>query len=282
MHETLQEVLVGVSHRLHLGCRPHRVSDVSLSPLLTQRPDLTVFPSIFVGIPNIAQSKLDDSKLEVDGIHVVKTRENSYEMSINSTIRSKGGVSAKIRPFVGEMYLEDLEPHTPFVMINFPETTSTELQTVNKTQEVDIFDMDAFATFNTWLLGNESVRVTIKGDTAVRVSGVARDFGVTFKKTITLKGLNHFSGLTVTQSALSLTPDENGDNFVGFVDIPNPSVLTIEIVSCQSGLSQQESVLIVIPGQCLLQHVPPRRTRWYYFHRQPRPLPRHQQCLHAR
>lgn len=192
---------------------------------------LTLVVSIFVGIPNIAQSKLDSSELEVDGIIVTRTRSDSYNMAINSTIRSDGGVSATISPFTAEMYLEDLEPHTPFVYLDFPETTSAEVQTVNTSKEVEIPDLEAFTTFNTWLMANESVRVTVKGDTHVRVSGVSRRFGVTFKKTMTLAGLNHLDGLNVTYNEVSLTADDRGDNFHGWVDIPNPSIFTIELVS---------------------------------------------------
>lgn len=183
-----------------------------------------------MAIPKIAQNKLNASQLQVDGISVTQTRSETYLMGINSTIRSSGGVSAKIAPFRAEMYLEDIEPHTPFVLLDFPETTSAELQTVNVTdKKIEIPDMDAFTTFNTMLLGQESVRVTIKGDTTVRVSGVARNYGVTFKKTIELTGLNHFAGLEVTQAEVT-RPTGGGDNFHGYVTIPNPSVLTIEIV----------------------------------------------------
>lgn len=191
---------------------------------------LAVCLILLVAIPKIAQKKLDHSELQVDGISVTNTRSETYLMGINSTIRSSGGVSAKIAPFRAEMYLEDLEPHTPFVLLDFPETTSAELQTVNVTDKrIEIPNMEAFTTFNTMLLGQESVRVTIKGDTTVRVSGVARNYGVTFKKTITLTGLNHFAGLEVTHAEVSTEPDENDNNFHGFVTIPNPSVLTIEI-----------------------------------------------------
>ncbi|KAM0276114.1 hypothetical protein ACHAQH_007088 [Verticillium albo-atrum] len=190
---------------------------------------LVVCLIIFVAIPKIAQSKLDHAKLTVDGIIVTQTEENKFNMAINSTIRAKDGVKAKIAPFQAVMYLEDIESHTPFVYLDFPETESVKLQTVNTTQEVTIPDMDAFTTFNTWLLGNETLRVTVEGKTHVRVNGISRNYGVTFKKTMELTGLNHFKGLEVTSNRVNITHDDNGDNFFGWVDIPNPSVFTIEI-----------------------------------------------------
>ncbi|GKT54877.1 hypothetical protein ColTof4_08264 [Colletotrichum tofieldiae] len=190
---------------------------------------LIVLLIIFVAVPKIAQSKLDHAELTVDGITVSNTAPNSYNMGINSTLKSDGSVKATIEPFDGVMYLEDLEPHNPFVNLKFPETKSVKLQTVNISQPIEIADMAAFTTFNTWLLNNESVRVTIRGDTHVKVNGIARRYGVTFRNTVTLKGLNGFKGLNVTDNTISLTPDARGDNFKGHVSIPNPSVLTLEI-----------------------------------------------------
>ncbi|KAF9880003.1 hypothetical protein CkaCkLH20_02814 [Colletotrichum karsti] len=184
---------------------------------------------IFVAVPKIAQHKLDEAELTVDGITLSNTKSNSYTMSINSTLRSDGKVSATIEPFEGAMYLEDLEPHTPFVTINFPETKSVKMQTVNVSQPIQIADMAAFTTFNTWFQANESVRVTIRGDTHVKVSGISKRYPVTFKNTVTLKALHEFSGLNVTESEISLTPDARGDNFHGKVTIPNHSVITLEI-----------------------------------------------------
>ncbi|KAJ0166977.1 hypothetical protein CTA2_4942 [Colletotrichum tanaceti] len=190
---------------------------------------LGVLLIIFVLVPMIAQSKLDHAELTVDGIIVSNTAPTSYNMAINSTLRSDGSVKATIEPFDGVMYLEDLEPHTPFVNLKFPETQSVKLQTVNISQPIEIADQAAFTTFNTWLQNNESVRVTVKGNTHVKVNGIARRYGVTFRNTMTLKGLNGFKGLNVTDNSISLTPDAQGDNFKGFVSIPNHSVLTLEI-----------------------------------------------------
>lgn len=190
---------------------------------------LIVLLIIFVAVPKIAQSKLDHVKLTVDGITVSNTKSNSYNMAINSTLKSDGSVKATIEPFDGVMYLEDLEPHTPFVNLKFPETKSVKLQTVNISQPIEIADMAAFTTFNTWLQNNESVRVTIKGNTHIKVNGIARRYGAVFRNTITLKGLNGFKGLNVTDSSISLTPDARGNNFQGHVSIPNQSALTLEI-----------------------------------------------------
>ena len=144
--------------------------------------------SIFVGVPHIAQSKINDATLTIQGIHVTNTQSQNFTMAINSTITSSGGFSAVISGFVGQMYLEDLPAHTPFAAINFPQTTSDAFQVVNVSQFVPITDMDAFTTFNTWLLHNDTLRVTVSGDTFIHVSGIGKAFPVTFQKTIEMPG----------------------------------------------------------------------------------------------
>lgn len=145
-------------------------------------------PRLLVAVPKIAQQKLDDAELILDGITVTNTQTQNLTMAIDSTIKTDGSVHATIDGFQGVMYLEDREPHTPFAKINFPETTSDALQTVHVKQFMEIEDVEALTIFNTWLFANESLRVTVVGDTHVHVRGIPRAYPVTFKKTITMPG----------------------------------------------------------------------------------------------
>lgn len=152
-------------------------------------------------------------------------------MSINSTIRSDSSIGAVIDPFDGVMYLEDWPPRTPFARVSFPRTTSASVTTVNVTQFTEVLDRRAFEVFNTWFLVNETLNVSVEGDTHVRVSGISRKYPVKFKKTVNMPGLNNLNGTTVPESRISLTADAQGDNFFGTVTIPNRSFIAIEIVS---------------------------------------------------
>ncbi|KAK1757836.1 hypothetical protein QBC47DRAFT_165948 [Echria macrotheca] len=184
---------------------------------------------ILVAVPKLAQKKLDEADLTIQGILITQTQAKELSMSINSTITTDGSVHANIAAFTGVMYLEDLESHTPFATINFPATTADALQTVNISQKLEITDMAALTTFNTWLLANESLRITTFGETTVKVKGIDRDYPVTFKKTITTPGLRGFNGTTVTDTVVTLQADERGNNFKGTANIPNYSIFTLEI-----------------------------------------------------
>ncbi|KAK4197796.1 hypothetical protein QBC40DRAFT_100144 [Triangularia verruculosa] len=181
---------------------------------------------LLVAVPKIAQSKLDDAELILDGITVTNTESKRMTMAINSTIKSDGKVHATIEPFLGVMYLEDLPGHTPFASINFPETTSEALQTVNVTQTLDITDVDALTTFNTWLLANETLRVTVYGETGIHVKGISRRYPVTFKKTVEMPGLQMLAGTSVNKTTINLDPV---NNFNATTWIPNRSKVSFEL-----------------------------------------------------
>lgn len=191
---------------------------------------------IFVAIPKIAQQRINDAKLTIQGIQMSQTQAENFTLSINSTIEADSSISAVIDPFEGVMYLEDWAPQTPFARIQFPQTTSASQTIVNITQFTEILDMEAFTVFNTWTLVNETINVSVEGDTHLKVSGISKKYPVHFKKTVNMPALSNFNGTTVPTSRVQLTADAQGDNFFGNVIIPNRSFITFEIV-CRSPLS---------------------------------------------
>lgn len=140
---------------------------------------------------------------------------------------SSNSIPATVDAFDAVMYLEDKLPHTPVMTLRMPET-KTGLAIVNITQEINGTANQPFIDFNSWYLWNESFPVTIEGETLVHVKGL-KAAKVTFKKTVTLAGINGFKGLEVTKANVSLTSDSRGDNFHGYANIPNPSILTFEV-----------------------------------------------------
>lgn len=193
---------------------------------------LVVCLVIFVGVPKIAQHKMDEAELDIQGVHVLDTTSDTYLMEINSTITTDGKIKANIDPFEGSMYLEDYEPQVAFAQLDFPATTADKHQIVNISQSITIADMDAFTRFNVWFHNNETLRVTIQGKTKVKPSGLSRKSSVDFKKTMEIKGLNVFAGTEVSDGHISLEADENGKNFNGTAKIPNASHFTLDIGNC--------------------------------------------------
>ncbi|KAI1109164.1 hypothetical protein F5Y14DRAFT_444888 [Nemania sp. NC0429] len=189
---------------------------------------VVVVPSVLlVAVPKLAQQRLNEAKLTIDGIAITNTQTNSLRMTINSTIESDDSVHATIDAFEGTLYLADVDPPLAFARIDFPLTTSASLQAVNVSQTIEISDQGPLTAFNTALLSNDFVSVQVKGDTHIHVRGISRAYSVTFDKTVTLKGLDNFDGLSILDPSISALSTRN--NFNATVHIPNPSVLTLEI-----------------------------------------------------
>lgn len=181
-------------------------------------------------MPRIGQDKVNDAKLEIQGVNILDATSNSFIMEINSTIKTDGTVHADIAAFEGEMYLADLEPHTAFATLQFPETNANKHQMVNISQEVQVKDMDAFTTFNTWFVSNDTLRITISGKTTFKPAGLDRKYDVNFKKTVTVNGLKRFDGTKVNGGKIDTDQDVEF-NFNGTATIPNQSLFTLDIVS---------------------------------------------------
>jgi len=190
---------------------------------------LGVCLTIFVGVPDIAQDKINDAKLEIQGVNILQTESLKYRMEINSTITTSGGISAHVKGFKGVMYLEDLPAHTPFTNLDFPPTNANKHQMVNISQEVEITDLEAFDVFNIWFQNNKTLNVSVEGHTSVKPAGLETWFGVHFKKTVNINGLDLYKGTKVLNGSIGLENDIHGNNFNGTADIPNTSVFTLDI-----------------------------------------------------
>ncbi|KOS16817.1 hypothetical protein ESCO_004776 [Escovopsis weberi] len=189
---------------------------------------LVVCIIIFVAVPKIAQQKVNQAKLEIQGVRLAQASANRFRVDINSTITTDGKIKGDIDAFPGILYLTDAGDEVPFMNVSFPPTTADKFQTVNISQEVEIGDHDAFNRFTTYFFDNETLRVSLEGRTKVKAHGLSKKFGVDFKKTVELKGLNAFKGTTVSGGSILIKP-ENGANFKAVSHIPNPSVFSLDI-----------------------------------------------------
>ncbi|PHH85790.1 hypothetical protein CDD83_11169 [Cordyceps sp. RAO-2017] len=190
---------------------------------------LVVCLIIFVGVPNISQSKMNAAELDIQGVHVLQTRADSYLMQINSTITTDGSIHADIDPFDGYMSLADIDGAKPFATLRFPATTADRHQVVNISQTIQIRDKDAFNKFNTVFFHNEKLRVRVQGKTQVQPAGLTRKYDVDFNKVLEVNGLNLLKGTNVTDGNVNIAALKGTPNFKGTAEIPNISHFTLDI-----------------------------------------------------
>jgi len=186
--------------------------------------------TIFIGVKNIAQAKINDADLTIESVNILNSEPNQFLMQINSTITTDGTVKADIDPFVGNLTLADVPDAKPFVQLNFPATTANKWQAVNISQTVQITDMDAFVQFNRAFFQNETLRVIIHGKTKVQPAALSKKYDVDFYKVATFKGLNKLNVTTLTDMKVKVGTGEDGiPNFNATATITNPSYYTIDI-----------------------------------------------------
>lgn len=186
--------------------------------------------SIFVGVKNIAQAKINDADLQIQSVNILNSEPGKFTMEINSTITTDGTVKADIDPFVGNLTLRDVPNAKPFVQLNFPQTNANKWQAVNVSQTVEITDMDSFIEFNKAFFQNETLRVSIHGKTKVQPAGLSKKYDVDFYKVVKFKGLNKLNGTQLNDMKIAIGAASNGiPNFNATAVITNPSYYTIDI-----------------------------------------------------
>ncbi|PHH76509.1 hypothetical protein CDD82_3959 [Ophiocordyceps australis] len=183
---------------------------------------------MFVAVPAIVHDKINSAKLNIDGVDVLDTKPESFHMSINSTLRTNGGIHAKVDPFNGNLYF-DQGSDQAFATLRFPPTNNNKHQVVNISQDVQIMNMDALKMFNIALLQQETVQIRVEGKTKVKPAGIARKPSATFRKILTLKGLNRFQGIVTRDAKIDIAASKGSPNFRAIVDIPNDSVFALEL-----------------------------------------------------
>jgi hypothetical protein len=191
--------------------------------------DLT-FCSIFVAVPNIAQSKVDEAVLEIQGINILDSRPDSYLIQINSTITTDGTLKADVDSFEGNLYLGDDDNSPPFATLLFPATNSDKHQNVNISQTVQVTDENAFEQFNVAFFQKKSLIVRIQGETKIQPKGLARKSAVTFRKVLTIDSLNLLSGTKVSSAKVDFNAEKGAPNFRGVAEVPNNSFFTVDFV----------------------------------------------------
>ncbi|QDS68416.1 hypothetical protein FKW77_010783 [Venturia effusa] len=184
---------------------------------------------IYVGMPNIAQKGIDDSKLYLKSQVVTNPRSGAVHVRMVTDAENKNIFKPTLDEFKAALFLENTLPDIkPFGYVTIPRLHAGSLETITIDQELEIADPQQFALYNIAVLNSETYRVAIRGRTNLHL-GAFPVVKVNFNKVITSKGLNKLHGFQVRDIKLSLTPEKDGTNMQGTVFLPNPSPMTIQM-----------------------------------------------------
>jgi len=184
---------------------------------------------IYVGMPNIAQKGIDDSKLTLMSEVVSNPRPGAVHINM-TTLAANGNIfHPTLDAFNASLFLENTEPDIkPFGYITIPKLHAGKESTVVVDQELEIADQAQFAAYNVMVLTSDTYRVAVRGRTNLHL-GRFPVIKINFNKVITSKGLNRLKGFAVQNINISLTTFPDGSNMHGTVYLNNPSPMTINM-----------------------------------------------------
>ncbi|KAF2750711.1 hypothetical protein M011DRAFT_455725 [Sporormia fimetaria CBS 119925] len=215
----------GAGGRIKNHCRRFWWCDLLVVAVLVL---VIVLPIIYVAIPKKAQSDLNKSTLEVTSQEVTNPTPDGFKLRIVSTARSSSKFHPIIEGFPAALSLKDKEP---FLRVDVPEVKANAETEIIIEMDKKIDDMERFTEYTMTVMGSEEFEVYMDGKTKIRQSGLSA-IDVDYNKVIKMKGLNHLSGLKISDvKILSGKAEilEDGSNMIGRVFIPNPSVMTLDL-----------------------------------------------------
>ncbi|KAE8150308.1 hypothetical protein BDV25DRAFT_113166 [Aspergillus avenaceus] len=192
---------------------------------------VVVLPVVYVGYPNIAQSDIDDSTLEIKSMDISDPAPDSFKLNQKQAIGSDSAFHPVIYDFDADVSLLGA---AVFATVQVPQVKSRDGAEVIVDQRVGLKDVSAFGEFAKAVMLNEDIELNIYGKPNLKQGSLPK-ITVTYNKTVSMKGLNKLKGFKLLN--MHLDSSENGTNSAGEVLIPNPSVMTIALGNVTLGLS---------------------------------------------
>ncbi|KAJ5493366.1 hypothetical protein N7539_002112 [Penicillium diatomitis] len=216
-----------------------------------------LLPVIFVGYPNIAQSQVNDSTLNITSMVIDDPTPKSFRLIQTQVLGSQSSFHPKIYSFLASVSL--VGAAHAFTSVQVPETTSRDGVKINLDQTVDLSNANAFGDFAKAVMLQKDVELEISGKPELQQGSLPKTT-VNYDKTVTMKGLNKLDGFNV-YDVHTMNPPKNGHNLRGTVYIPNPTVMTITMGNVTLNLYQDGTLmgysyindLILKPGNNTLE-----------------------------
>lgn len=182
-----------------------------------------------MGYPNIAQRDVNRSTLEITEMEITDPAPDSFHIRLTQVIGSKSSHHPNLDAFEAKISLPEKEP---FMSLQVPPVKAEDGAIAKIDQDASLPDGDAFAEYALAVMKQEEVKMIVKGKTGLKLGSLPKTT-VTYDKTVTMKALNGLKGFNVTEFELVTPARADGTNMIGNVLIPNPSVMSLTMVSPQ-------------------------------------------------
>ncbi|PYH99991.1 hypothetical protein BO71DRAFT_312932 [Aspergillus ellipticus CBS 707.79] len=210
-----------------------------------------VLPVVYVGYPNIAQSLVNKSTLNVSKMVMSDPSPSSFTLNQTNVIGTKAAFHPDFKSFSAAI---SLAGGAAFTHVQVPKFHSRNNVNINIEQRVNLTDESAFTEFCKAVIQSEEFEMNVYGKPTLK-EGALPSTDVTYNKTAKVKGLNKLSGFDLVDLSIG-TGGSDGTNAKGTVYLPNPSVITIPAGNLTLDLSVNKTAigqvfinnLIIHPG----------------------------------
>lgn len=195
---------------------------------------VVVLPIVFVAYPRIAQGGINDSTLEITQMKITDPKPDSVQLDLTQVIGTHGSLHPTIYGFNASVSLAGSS--SPFSSVYVPDFQPEGETVVNISRRMQWSNETAFAEYVKAVWFNEQVQLNVYGTPELKEGGLPT-ITVAYNKTVTMKGLNSLKGLNITNFNVLLSQQSDGSNAKGTVNLPNPSVMTVEMGNLTMDLS---------------------------------------------
>lgn len=186
-------------------------------------------------MPKIARDNVRDSTLTITELQFLQSEPETLVITQKATIHNPSFYTPTLDAFSVQSYLVSNGTYGAASMLDIPMPKIHVLKNVNVSSDgalVTIDSLDAVTDYCIAVLTQENVTSALVGKTNLHLGHLPK-VSINYNKTTTYKGLNGLKGFNVTDVKLNLSATAGEPNLFGTAFIPNPSVLTIEMV-CQT------------------------------------------------
>lgn len=139
---------------------------------------------IYVGYPNIAQSNINDSTLEITSLVISDPAPDSFHLNQTQVLGSDSSFHPKIYAFDADV---GLAGSNTFATARVPEVKARDGTVIHVDQQLSLSDVGAFGDFAKAVMLNEEIQLNIYGKPKLK-QGSLQTITITYNKTVTMKG----------------------------------------------------------------------------------------------
>jgi hypothetical protein len=189
--------------------------------------------SVYVALPRIAQSGINSSSLSFYELQFLDPKPNSITLTQKATLHTTTIFTPTLDPFTASLWLatSGIFPSDPITSIELPAIHAlhpdSNVTIIN--QVLNISNPQELADFTIQVLSQENVTTALTGSTRAH-EGKLPVVTINYNSSITYKSLNGLRVFNATNLKLNLTAAAGDPNLIGNAYIPDPSVMTVEMV----------------------------------------------------